>query len=156
MVPRRKSKSYKSARCLSNFIGSSYQLSFFFSSIKNSFPVKSSIVLAFRTSKNSNMIHSSLLYLTWAITSLPLVYCIPLGGPEPLQLVAVVGAPTDDVSCPVRESKQKVPSLVKETDVFVYLALQPSTRSHCLGSSTVLLSDLIRYKPILHCWLRYW
>ncbi|CAF9931398.1 MAG: hypothetical protein ALECFALPRED_004996 [Alectoria fallacina] len=47
------------------------------------------------------MFYASVVCLSWAIVSLPLIHCVPLGGPEPLQLVDVVGAPTDDVSCPV-------------------------------------------------------
>lgn len=50
------------------------------------------------------MFYASVICISWAFASLPLTYCIPVGGAEPLQVVDVVGAPTDDVSCPVRES----------------------------------------------------
>lgn len=49
------------------------------------------------------MLYASAFCLSWAIASVPLTYCIPVGGAAPLQVVDVVGAPTDDVSCPVRE-----------------------------------------------------
>ena len=39
----------------------------------------------------------------FAFVSLPIIFCSPLGGPTPLQVVDVVGAPVDQVSCPVRE-----------------------------------------------------
>lgn len=45
------------------------------------------------------MFYSSLICLFCAVTRFPLVYCIPVGGAAPLQLVDVAGAPTDDVSC---------------------------------------------------------
>ena len=64
------------------------------------------------------MFYGSLICLLWAVTSFPLIYCIPVGGAEPLQLVDVVGAPTDDVSCPVRESDMQATSLVMDTDIF--------------------------------------
>ena len=63
------------------------------------------------------MFYRSLVCLGWAVTSLPLVYSIPVGGAAPLQLVDVVGAPTDDVSCPVRESYMPAPCLIVETDI---------------------------------------
>lgn len=47
------------------------------------------------------MLYASAFCLSWAIASVPLTYCIPVGGAAPLQVVDVVGAPTDDVSCPV-------------------------------------------------------
>lgn len=64
------------------------------------------------------MLYHSLICLGWAVTNLPLVYSIPLGGAAPLQEVDVVGAPTDDVSCPVRESNMPAPCLIMETDIF--------------------------------------
>ena len=63
------------------------------------------------------MLYHFLICLGWAVTNLPSVYSIPLGGAGPLIVADVVGAPTDDVSCPVRESNMPAPCLLMEINI---------------------------------------
>ena len=66
-------------------------------------PNKPSSSLLFPSPEIIKMLYASVFCLSWAIASLPLTHCIPVGGPSQQELVDVVGAPTDDVSCPVRK-----------------------------------------------------
>lgn len=62
----------------------------------------------------SKMFYASVVCLSWALASLPLTHGIPVGGAEPLRVVDVVGAPSDDVSCPVRKLTRARPLPISE------------------------------------------